>query len=176
MRRKASNRFSQLNIADAPVGRTSGREIQTLEAASFRKEGMIHFLEVMILGRQPENRNGVHAALGQFAGHVTGRERFINAVGGPAEQSNLLPRDYRVRAISQPVQISSGGIVSAKNSILFPQRLRNGAADGILEPHLTRGFVDSICRRRMPIEFRDTGKIGEECGIKSRGSRQLGPL
>ena len=138
----------------SPTRRSAGRscEIETLEAAALRKETMIHFRKIVVFGREPENRDGVYAAFGQFARHMNGRERLVNAVSGPAEQSDLLPGHHSDRAVAQPVQISRGRIVPAKRSILLPQDFHNGAANGVLEPHLAGGFVDSICSGRMAIK------------------------
>src|SRR5580704_11413917 len=105
---------------------------------------MIHFLEVMILGRQPENWSGVYSTIAQFASHANGRERFVNAKCRPAKQADLLPCHHGNRAISQPVQISAGRVVRAKNLVLSPKHFRDSAAEGILIPKFTDRFVDSI--------------------------------
>jgi hypothetical protein len=55
---------------------------------------VVHFGQVVILGCQPENGNGVNAAASQLASDVDGGQRLIDAKRGPAEQSNLLPGNH----------------------------------------------------------------------------------
>ena len=163
----------------SPTRRSAGPEvvkIETLEAAALREETMIHFREIVVFRRQPENRDGVHAALGQFARHMNGRERLVNAVRGAAKQSDLLACHHSDCAVAQPVQISRGRFVRAKRSILVSQNFHDGAANGVLEPNLADGIVDSICGWGMAVKFGDAGKIGKKCGIEVAWFQAIRPV
>ena len=103
MRRELLNGLAQLDIPDTPFRGSRRREFQPLEAPAFRKETVIHFREIVILRRQPEYRDGVHAVFTQFACDMNGGERLINAVRGTAKQAHLLPSHNSNCTISQTV-------------------------------------------------------------------------
>ncbi len=55
--------------------------------------GMIHFSEIVVFCREPENCHGRYAAVTEFLCEFGRRYRFENRVSGTGKQSNLLTCD-----------------------------------------------------------------------------------
>ena len=94
---------------------------------------MVHFGKIMILGREPEDGNGICSFRGQFAGRVNRRQRLVNAVRGTAKHSNLLPGDDGDRAVAKPVQIAKRIASPPKAFILRAQHIHDAATNGVIE-------------------------------------------
>ncbi len=56
---------------------------------------LVHLVQVVVLGRQPENRNRREAPAAEGGGQLDGRQPFIETEGRPAEQARLMARHYR---------------------------------------------------------------------------------
>ena len=67
-----------------------------------KDEGVIHFRDVVIFGRQPEHRHRRNALLPQLSSQSNGRQRLVNGIGRSREQPHLLPGDHRHRARDAP--------------------------------------------------------------------------
>ena len=64
---------------------------------------VVHFLQIVVLGRQPEDRDRADAAVVELAGQLRRRQRLVDGVCRPAKQTHLLAGDHghRVRQFEQ---------------------------------------------------------------------------
>ena len=143
-RGKFSHGLAQQDFANAPVGNARRAEVESLEPATLRQKTMIHFRKIMILGREPEDRDCVCSLRGQFARHMNRRERLIDTVRGSAKQSDLLPRHNSDGAIAKAVQVAEGMLIAAEDCGSDSSALqRHGLANRVREANLsprTAGF------------------------------------
>ena len=136
---------------------------------------VIHFGQIMVVGGQPENRDGVDSGRGGFFREFDRGQRFVDREHRAAEKSNLLPGDDRRRAFAQTIKI---GQRLRRGVPRFVLALQNGgdalAAGGIVGNPCGFFFQPFMKMRRPGIERLDLGLVCEEVGEQARGVRDLG--
>ena len=105
--------------------------------------GVVDFREVVILGRQPEDRDRVDAARRQIARELGRRERFVNRIRRTGEQADLLSCNHGHR--SRLRQQGERRTVA----VPLPQSRNQGGAPFRAEIDLRRGRL--VGRRIMRI-------------------------
>ncbi len=118
-----------------------------------------HFLPVVILGVDPEDRDGRNAVRrAHLAGELDGRDRLVQGVERPAEQPRLLSGDHRDRG--RPIERGGGlerlsrraalGQLPAEHRRQRRRRPRGGvhAADD-LDPGLRLARIPGVERRQL---------------------------
>ncbi len=123
---------------------------------------MAHFVEIVILGRHPENWYGIDAGLGEFVGDLDCAQRFVERVRGSAEQADLLPAQDRDGAVRKPIDIFGCCFATAKRRVRLAQNCRDFLAAAFRVIERFRGLLDGFERRRMRVELRDAGEIVKE--------------
>ena len=95
---------------DVPTG--ASRRLPRLSTAnrsgrpSFRKQRhMVDLGQIVILGRQPENRNAIHSGRRRLFRQLDRRQRLEDRKQRPAKQTDLLPRNRRQRPAPKPLNI-----------------------------------------------------------------------
>ncbi len=87
---------------------------------------MVHFGDVVILGGEPEHGNRGNALLAQLRGQSNGRQSFIDGVGGPGKQADLLPGDHRDRSRRAKKSSDSLSPLLARSAATNPARRSSG--------------------------------------------------
>jgi len=66
---------------------------------------VVHLGQIMVVGREPENRDRVDSGGSGFFREFDRRQRFVDGEHGSAEKPDLLAGDDRGRAFAQSVEI-----------------------------------------------------------------------
>ena len=127
---------------------------------------MVHFGKVVVLGGQRENRDDRQTAGGDFLRDAQRRQRFVNRVTRPGEQSHLLSCDDGRGAARQAVNILKNGRAAAETAVLLAQDLHQASASIVAEGHFARGRPDAFDRGRMAEELGHAGEIFEVGGVE----------
>ncbi len=85
-------------------------ELVVVQAFGRDPRGVIDLFEVVILGGEPENGNGVDSLPREFGRKTRGSDRFVDAVGGAAEEAHLLAGDDGDRTVCEAVEIFERGV------------------------------------------------------------------
>ena len=97
---------------------------QAFRDAAFRDQRhVVDFGQIVIFGRQPENRNAVHPGSGRLSASLTAVKRLENRKQRPAEKSDLLSGNRRERPASQPVDVGERLRAGSPLSILPTSRI-----------------------------------------------------
>ncbi len=138
---------------------------------------MIDLGEIVILGREPENRNGVDAAARGFLRAADGRESLVKGVRGTGKETDLLAGHDRDGAGGETVEIVRGrGIELASRSeslVLLAQNFHDASARGGIEAYFMCGGINTGSGGRMRVIGGNTGKIFEEGREELRGVRDF---
>ncbi len=139
---------------------------------------MVDLGQIVILGRQPKNRDAVHSGRRSLFRQFDRRQRFEDRKQRPAEQTNLLSRNRRQRAAPEPLNICQSLGRSAPSAILPLKNFANlGATRGVVIDALGF-FLNPLGKNRRarihPANGRSVGKIIKEeaCGVRNLRERQ----
>ena len=133
--------------------------------------------EVVVLGREPEDRNSVGAVARGFFRAADDRESFVKGVGRAGKESYLLAGDDGDGTRGQAIEIAGRDGIDlppAPNCWFCSRRISTTArrTPGS-RLHFARGGVNTSGRRRMRVIGRDAAKIVEKRGEKLGGVRDF---
>ena len=97
-------------------------QLQSMQFMPGRKGHMIGFFQIMVFGRQPENRYMGMPRHSRVMRLTDRRRRLQQRIKRPAQQRHLLPRHDRVRAPPQCGDVREDLLASPKTAVL---RLQN---------------------------------------------------
>ena len=97
--------LAETDTADGHVRFGGLGEREFLEFAFVEPGDVADFVDVVIFGGHPENRNGGDSFLREFFGGLDGAEGFVEGVGRAAEEADLLAADYGDGAFGETIEI-----------------------------------------------------------------------
>ncbi len=148
------------------------------KAARGEQRYLVDLGQIVVLGRQPEDRNAVHSVRRRLFRQFDRRQRFEDRKQRPAEETDLLPRNRRQRSAPEPVKVGQRLPRGAPRAILPLENLAHpGATRGVVNN--ARGLVlhplgkDRRARIKS-VDGRSVGKIikKQACGVRNLCERQ----
>src|SRR5271156_2274835 len=105
---------------------------------------MADLRQIVILGRQPEDRNAIHPRGRSLLRQLDRRQRLENRKQRPAKETDLLSRNRRQRSTSEPLNIRQSLRRSSPSSILPLENLANLAASRRIVNHALRFVLSPL--------------------------------
>jgi hypothetical protein len=140
------------------------RQLVTREARTCVPERVVHFGKIVVLGGQPENRDGIHSSPSDVFGEAHGAQRLEEAVDRAGKQAHLLTSYDGDGARRQAIEVAFGFFAGAQAAVLLAKRCHHFAAHPRIELDLASGREDSLIGGRMRVIAGNAAEILEKRG------------
>src|SRR5580704_7117947 len=140
--------WTEFYAADGMTGLLFSREFKSRSLARVEPGDVPYFVEIVIFGCHPKDRDGIDAGLREFVRDLNRAQRFVKGVRGAAEESDLLPAEYSDGAVGEALDIFRGRFAVAERGIRVPQNCGDFLAAVVRIFQRLRGLLNGFERRR----------------------------
>jgi hypothetical protein len=135
------------------------RQFELNQFAVIEKRGAPNFVQIVILGSHPENRNRIYPLLGQILCDSDSGDGLVNGIPRATEESDLLARNHGNRTLFKAAEIGKCGGSSAEKFVLLAQDCGNFSPTriGIVE---CTSYLEDVLQIRLVLKKRAYAFVG----------------